>query len=136
MKKSKIVNITPEATHNSVYIFHNTEFNINLFVNACGASEADLRAAKASPGVQRFVLEQAERIAREFAAGWPLMNCVEGRLRLELRAILHGAAAVLQLIRSVDGDVLSGKVHLSKLRRLRTVFQGLFSSREPKWSFR
>ena len=41
MKKSKIVNITPEATHNSVYIFHNTEFNINLFVNACGASEAE-----------------------------------------------------------------------------------------------
>ena len=41
MKKSKIVNIAPEATHNSVYIFHNTEFNINLFVNACGASEAE-----------------------------------------------------------------------------------------------
>ena len=40
MKKSKIVNIAPEATHNSVYIFHNTEFNINLFVNACGADEA------------------------------------------------------------------------------------------------
>ena len=102
---------------------------------ACGASEADLRAEKASPGVQRFVLEQAERIASDFAAGWPLMNCVEGRLRLELRAILHGAAAVLQLIRSVDGDVLSGNVHLSKLRRLGTVFQGLISSREPKWSF-
>jgi len=39
MKKSKIVNIAPEATHNSVYIFHNMELNINLFVNAYGADE-------------------------------------------------------------------------------------------------
>ena len=32
MKKSKIVNIAPEATHNSVYIFHNTELNINYLL--------------------------------------------------------------------------------------------------------
>ena len=40
MKKKKIVNIAPEATHDSVYVFHNTELNINLFVKAYGADEA------------------------------------------------------------------------------------------------
>lgn len=102
-------------------------------LNACGAQVDDLRAAQASPEVRRFVLEQADRIAADFAAGWQVVNGVSGRLRLELRAILHGAAAVLQQIHQVDGDVLGGNVHLSKLRRVRTVFGGLLSSREPKW---
>lgn len=40
MKKQKLVTLTPEPTHNSTYIFHNTELNINLYVNAFGADEA------------------------------------------------------------------------------------------------
>ena len=83
--------------------------------------------------MRKFVLQQADRIASDFAAGWPIVQGVTGRLRLELRAILRGAAGVLDLIRSVDGDVLGGNVHLSKLRRVRTVFAGLLSSREPAW---
>ena len=102
-------------------------------LTAAGASEQDLRATQASPAVRRFVLAQADRIADDFAAGWPIVNGVAGRLRLELRAILRGAAAVLQRIRAVDGDVLSGNVHLSKVRRLGTVFAGLLSGREPQW---
>jgi squalene synthase HpnC len=102
-------------------------------LHACGANEEDLRAEHASPEVRRFVLEQADRIADDFAAGWQVVNGVSGRLRLELRAILHGAAAVLQQIHQVGGDVLGGNVHLSKLRRVRTVFGGLLSAREPKW---
>ena len=39
MKKSKIVNIAPEATHDSVYIFYNTKNKISLFVDACGPDE-------------------------------------------------------------------------------------------------
>ena len=100
---------------------------------AFGVSEDDLRAAKASDGVRQFVLSQADRIAADFSAGWSIVHGVHGRLRLELRAILRGAAAVLQQIRRADGDVLGGDVHLSKLRRLRTVFAGLLSSREPSW---
>ena len=102
-------------------------------LTAAGASEQDLRATQASPAVRRFVLAQADRIADDFAAGWPIVNGVAGRLRLELRAILRGAAAVLQRIRAVDGDVLCGNVHLSKVRRLGTVFAGLLSGREPQW---
>lgn len=102
-------------------------------LEACGASEQDLRADRASPEVRRFVLEQAGRIADDFAAGWHIVNGVRGRLRFELRAILRGAAAVLQQIYRVDGDVLGGNVHLSKVRRVGTVLGGLFSSREPRW---
>ena len=33
-------NIEPEATRRSVYVFHNTEIDVNLYVNAYGADEA------------------------------------------------------------------------------------------------
>lgn len=105
-------------------------------LEAAGATVDDLRAERASPAVRRFVLDQAERIGAGFASGWPLIGAVRGRLRLELRAILRGAAAVLARIRAVDGDVLGGNVHLGKLVRLRTVFAGLLLPSEPKWGAR
>lgn len=105
-------------------------------LQACGATVDDLRAPRAGAEVRRFVLEQAQRVSEGFAAGWPLIGAVRGRLRLELRAIVRGAAAVLARIRAVDGDVLGGDVHLSKLARVRTVFAGLLLSSEPRWSDR
>jgi len=102
-------------------------------LEACGATVDDLRAATANDAVRRFVLSQADLIAADFRAGWPIVNGVRGRLRLELRAIMRGAAAVLARIRAVDGDVLGGNVHLSKMRRVGTVFAGLLTSRQPEW---
>lgn len=102
-------------------------------LEACGACVDDLRADRASPAVRRFVLEQADRIGRDLARGWPLVGAVRGRLRLELRAILRGAAAVLAKIRAADGDVLGRDVRLSKAARVRTVFAGLLMRGEPRW---
>ena len=98
-----------------------------------GADENDLRAERANPAVRRFVLGQADRIAADFEAGWPLVDAVRGRLRLELRAILRGAAAVLARIRAVDGDVLGGNVHLGRFARVRSVLAGLALRRPPVW---
>ena len=105
-------------------------------LHAHGADVDDLRAERASPEVRRFVLDQASSVAERFAAGWPLIQAVSGRLRWELRAILRGAAAVLQRIRAVEGDVLGGDVHLGKLARARTVLAGLLLAREPRWGAR
>ena len=105
-------------------------------LEAAGATVDDLRADRASPQVRAFVLDQAARIGQGFAEGWPLIDAVRGRLRAELRAILRGAAAVLARIRAVDGDVLAGRVHLTKLERIRTVFAGLALRAEPQWGAR
>ena len=40
MKKQKVVTLAPEADHKSVYMFYNKDYDINLFVNAYGANEA------------------------------------------------------------------------------------------------
>lgn len=103
---------------------------------ACGADVDDLRAPRADAGVRAFVLAEADRLAAEFAAGWPLVDAVRGRLRCELRAILRGAAAVLQRIRACGGDVLGGRVHLGRWRRVACVLAGLAVRRPPRWDAR
>lgn len=103
---------------------------------AHGASIDDLRAAAAGPELRAFVHAQADAIGAMFAAGWPLVRQVRGRLRFELRAILAGASAVLGRIRAVDGDVLGGRVRLSKRERLGSVLRGLLSARAPEFGRR
>ena len=99
-----------------------------------GVGQAELRAATADANVRALVRHWAERIAAEFAAGWPLCDAVGGRLRWELRAILRGAAAVLRRIRAGDGDVLGRSTRLGKLTRLGTVLGGLCRRRAPDFA--
>lgn len=96
-----------------------------------GVSEESLLAPTAAPPVRALVRHWAARLGADFAAGWPLVDAVRGRLRCELRAILRGAAAVLARIAAVDGDVLGGRVHLTKGERLRTVLGGLLLRSAP-----
>jgi squalene synthase HpnC len=97
-----------------------------------GVGEAQLRAPHADAPVRALVRHWADRIGREFAAGWPLVDAVAGRLRWELRAILRGAAAVLHRIRGVDYDVLGRATKLGRLARLGTLLGGLCLRRAPR----
>lgn len=101
-----------------------------------GVDEVQLRADRASTGLQAMVLHWADSLGRDFAAGWPLVEAVRGRLRWELRAILRGAAAVLARLRAERGDVLAGRVHLSKRERIGTVLAGLWVRRAPRFGGR
>lgn len=96
-----------------------------------GVAEADLRLPAATPAVRAFVLEQADAIGREFALGFELTRRVRGRLRYELRAILHGAAAVLRRIRRAGGDVLGTSTKLGARERIAVLWRGLCQRRPP-----
>ncbi len=98
-----------------------------------GVTEPMLLLAHAGPEVRALVRHWATWLGEQFAAGWPLVERVRGRLRWELRAILRGAAAVLARIDAVDGDVLGGRVHLTKGERVRSVLLGLCRRRAPSF---
>lgn len=83
-----------------------------------GVTEEQLRASQASPGLCALAMEWVQRLRAEFSAGWELTERVRGRLRLELRAILRGAAAVLDRIEQAGGDVLAGRVRLTRVQQL------------------
>lgn len=95
-------------------------------------SEADMGAESASPGLRRLVLHWAERCQRMFIEGWPLTLKVPGRLRLELRAIIGGAAAILSGIKAVDGDVLAHRVRTGRIKKFRVLSRAVLSSRMPE----
>ena len=40
MKKQKVVKLAPKADHDNVYVFHNTMFDFNIYINARGADNA------------------------------------------------------------------------------------------------
>lgn len=98
-----------------------------------GVGEEQLRASHADAAVRALVQHWAHHTATEFAAGWPLVDAVGGRLRWELRAILRGAAGVLERIRAVGGDVLGHSTKLAAGARLRTVLGGLCLRRAPRF---
>lgn len=101
-----------------------------------GVTDELLLAPSALPALRSFVRHWAVRLGHDFAAGWPLVDRVRGRLRWELRAILRGAAAVLARILAADGDVLGSRVHLTKWERARTVLGGLLRASPPAWGGR
>ena len=95
--------------------------------------EAQLRAPHADAAVRALVAHWRERVAAMFVEGWPLMGQVRGRLRLELRAIVRGAAAVLRTIQAAGDDVLGSKVKLGKGQQLRVLLGGLCLSGMPNF---
>ncbi len=99
-----------------------------------GVGERQILAPRADAAVKALVLHWAEFTGSEFAAGWPLVDAVGGRLRWELRAILRGAAAVLARIRAVGGDVLGERTKLGKVVRVRTALAGLCLPWPPRFT--
>ncbi len=97
-----------------------------------GVTEADLRSDSASPAVRALVSEWADRTREMFREGWPLVGRVRGRLRIELRAILRGAAAVLRHMREADHDVLSTHLRLTRRAKARVMLGALVCSSMPK----
>ncbi len=97
-----------------------------------GVNEKDLGAARATDAVRLLVQHWANRVAGMFREGWPLVWLVRGRLSLELRAIMTGAAAVLAQIRCQDHDVLVHHIRLSRLTKLRVLGRALRSSKMPR----
>jgi squalene synthase HpnC len=96
-----------------------------------GVTEDDLKREVATPGVRAFVESEARKVAAMFDDGWPLVLEVGGRLRLELRAILGGAAAVLRRMRATGFDPLGGRVHLNKFEKIGALARA-FSPFEPR----
>ena len=90
-----------------------------------GVRTEDLGATTATDGVRALVHHWADATAGMFREGWELTRIVRGRLRLELRAILAGAAAVLRHIRRIDHDVLGRHVRLTRTEKARIVGRGL-----------
>ena len=67
-----------------------------------------------------------------FVEGWPLTEQVPGRLGLELRAIIGGAAAILSGIQRAEGDVLTHRVRIGRWRKFGVLSRAVLCGRIPE----
>ncbi len=74
-----------------------------------GVLEKDLLALKDSPAVRILVKNALNYSELHFQKGYPLLNQVSGRLRLELRATYWGGQGILNKIRKIDYNVLQNR---------------------------
>ncbi|HTA76598.1 MAG TPA: squalene synthase HpnC [bacterium] len=83
-----------------------------------GVREKDLLSLQNSPAARLLVRNAVNYTERSFQKGYPLLNQVSGRLRLELRATYLGGQGILSKIRKMDYNVLQNRpvwTHLDKV---------------------
>jgi phytoene synthase len=81
---------------------------------AAGAREADLDAHVLTPSWRIALADVATRTRALFAAGRPVCDGVQGRLRYELRATWLGGTTILDKLEAADYDVFARRPRLTK----------------------
>lgn len=86
---------------------------------------------KQSSEASKAVLTQMAHVRQLLRRGAPLTEMVKGRLRYELRAVIHGALALLGKLEKAQGNSLENRPKLSKIEHLRILVQSLLSRPRP-----
>ncbi len=86
---------------------------------------ADLQNSSQTP---RLILYECDRIQSLLDSGKPLAESVEGRLKLELRAVLAGARFMLGKIRSMKEEIFYEWPKLSRFEHLHILVSALRNS--------
>jgi squalene synthase HpnC len=86
-----------------------------------------MQSGKASEAV----LMQMAHVRRLLRAGAPLTEMVSGRLRYELRGVVHGALALLTKLETVQGNSYEDRPKLSKVEHLGILLKSLLSRPTP-----
>lgn len=80
-----------------------------------GVAERDIAEGRADERWRALMAFECERARRMLFAGMPLAHALPGRLGLEIRATVHGGAAILARIDAVAGDVFRNRPVLGAL---------------------
>lgn len=95
-------------------------------------SEEDLGAARTTEGLRACLATWGEFVRRSFASGWPLTRRLEGRFGLEIRAILQGAALVLDRMQASGYRVLERRPRIYKRDAPELLLRSLLQSWPPR----
>ena len=81
-----------------------------------------------SPRLGELVLFECDRIEKLLADGATLPESVQGRLRLELRAVLVGARMMIGRIRAMNGNTIEARPKLSSLEKAQMLLSAFTKS--------
>ncbi|WP_250279162.1 squalene synthase HpnC [Frankia sp. Cppng1_Ct_nod] len=100
-------------------------------LDAFGVREQDLARPTASPAVRELIAFQVLRARRVLDEGTPLVNLVNGRLRLLFAGFVGGGRGALDAVRRADFDVLGGAPTAPKPRIARFALTVALASATP-----
>jgi squalene synthase HpnC len=83
-----------------------------------GVAESELARKKASPAFKNLLRFEVGRAQELFEQGLPLVDRIEGRMKLDIALFSKGGLRVLQAIRARDYDVLAKRPTVPALRKL------------------
>jgi squalene synthase HpnC len=86
-----------------------------------GVSEDDIAQGRADQRWRALMAFQCHRARAMLRSGAPLAARLPGRLGMEIRATIHGGAAILDKIDAVSGDVFHRRPELRSLDWLRII---------------
>ena len=84
-----------------------------------------------SASARKAVIMQMAHVRRLLRTGAPLTEMVRGRLKYELRAVVHGAVALLSKLEASGGRSSEERPKLSKLEHLAILVKSLLKAPRP-----
>jgi hydroxysqualene synthase len=91
----------------------------------------DISKLREAEEARKAVLAQMRHVRRLLRTGAPLTELVGGRLKYELRAVIHGAEALLRKLEKLDGNSYRERPKLSKMEHLAVLVKSLFIRPRP-----
>ena len=82
-----------------------------------GAAEADIAAGRATPAFRELMRFEVDRARALFREGLPLVDRLDGVVRLDVRLFSEGGMAILDAIEAQKFDVLRRRPTLSRTRK-------------------
>lgn len=98
-----------------------------------GVTEQDLSRHRAEDRVKELVRFQVARTRGYFEAGLPLIDLVNGHLKIDIALFSRGGLAILDKIKQQNYDTLSARPILAKKEMLGLFFSTLLSRRWKTW---
>jgi hydroxysqualene synthase len=91
----------------------------------------DISKLKEAAEASKAVLMQMGHVRRLLHAGAPLTEMVGGRLKYELRGVIHGAEALLRKLENSGGNSYHDRPKLSKIEHLAVLLKSLLMRPRP-----
>jgi squalene synthase HpnC len=94
-----------------------------------GVDESHFARARVDDRWRALMAFECERSRALLVSGWPLAGSLPGRLGLEIRATVHGGAAILDRIGAAGGDVFRRRPVLGSLDWLKILARAVTNKR-------
>jgi len=99
-----------------------------------GVNQSDLSLLRANGAFKNLMRFQVERARLYFRKGLPLIDHIEGLLKVDIALFSRGGLAILDKVEQLDYDTLRKRPTLSKIEKIGLLLSTLVHRRWKRWT--